>query len=116
MTIWYVQPANLQESEQARELLGDDYGGMQASVILVDAAPGQGPSLHKHAYAELFFVIDGEATFTDGMEKRVVRGGELVIVSPDQPHGFVNSGSGRLRQIDVHLNSRFVTEWLDVHS
>ncbi len=80
----------------------------------MDAEPGHGPSLHKHAYAELFFVIDGQATFTDGAEERVVRGGEVVIVSPAQPHAFVNSGTGRLRQIDVHLNTRFVTEWLDV--
>jgi mannose-6-phosphate isomerase-like protein (cupin superfamily) len=114
VTIWFVQPANLQESELARELVGDDHGGIPASVILVDAVPGHGPRLHKHAYAELFFVIDGEATFTDGAKERVVPAGEVVIVSPDQLHGFVNSGTGRLRQIDVHLNSRFVTEWLDV--
>jgi hypothetical protein len=65
MTIWFIQPADLQESEPAREFVGDDYGGIPASVILVDAEPGRGPSLHKHAYAKLFFVIDGEATFTD---------------------------------------------------
>jgi hypothetical protein len=29
------------------------------------------------------------------------------------PHRFVNSGSGRLRQIDIHLNPRYATEWLD---
>jgi mannose-6-phosphate isomerase-like protein (cupin superfamily) len=113
MTIWYIQLGDLQENNLARELIGDDYGGIPASVIFVDAEPGRGPSLHKHAYAELFFVIDGEATFTDRVDERVIRGGELVIVSPDQPHAFVNSGAGRLRQIDVHLNSRFVTEWPD---
>jgi mannose-6-phosphate isomerase-like protein (cupin superfamily) len=111
--IWFVQQADMQESDLARELVGDDYGGIPASVILVDAEPGRGPSLHKHPYAELFFVIDGEATFTDGAEERVVQGGQVVIVSPDQPHAFVNSGAERLRQVDVHLNSRFVTEWLD---
>ena len=113
MSIWFVRPGELRESELARELVGDDYGGIPASVIFVDAEPGRGPSLHKHGYAELFFVIEGQATFTDGVEQRVVGGGEVVIVSPDQPHAFVNSGPGRLRQIDVHLNSRFVTEWLD---
>jgi mannose-6-phosphate isomerase-like protein (cupin superfamily) len=113
MTIWFIQPADLQETTLARELVGDDYGGIPACVILVDADPGLRPRLHKHPYAELFFVIEGEATFTDGVDERVVRGGEVVIVSPDQPHGFVNSGAGRLRQIDVHLNSRFVTEWLE---
>ena len=108
-----MRPAELPASELARELVGDEYGGLPASVIFVDAEPGQGPSLHKHAYAELFFVIEGQATFTDGVEERVVRGGEVVIVSPGQPHAFVNSGTGRLRQIDVHLASRFATEWLD---
>ena len=113
MSIWFVRPEELRESELARELVGDEYGGIPASVIFVDAEPGRGPRLHKHAYAELFFVLDGEATFTDGAEERVVRGGEVVIVSPDQPHRFFNSGTRRLRQIDVHLSSRFVTEWLD---
>lgn len=110
--IWHLRRDDLEASDFSRELVGDDYGGIPASVILVDAAPGQGPSLHKHAYAELFFVLEGEATFTDGTDELVVGGGELVIVGPDQPHGFVNSGTGRLRQIDVHLSSHFVTEWL----
>jgi hypothetical protein len=29
------------------------------------------------------------------------------------PHKFVNSGDGRLRQIDIHANATFVTEWLE---
>ena len=114
MSIWFTRPGDPRKGKFARNLVGDDYGGIPASVIFVDAEPGQGPSLHKHSYAELFFVIDGEATFTDGVEERVVGGGEVVIVSPDQPHAFVNSGAGRLRQIDVHLSPRFATEWLDV--
>lgn len=113
MSVWFVRPADLADGESARELIGDDYGGIPASVIFVDAEPGTGPRLHKHAYAELFFVVEGEATFTDGVEEHVVRGGAAVIVSADQPHAFVNSGAGRLRQIDVHLNPRFVTEWLE---
>ena len=39
-------------------------------------------------------------------------GGEL-IVQPGGPHKFVNSGSERLRQIDIHASDRFVTEWLE---
>ena len=85
-------------------------------MILVDAAPGQGPSLHKHAYAEFFFVIDGEATFTDGMEKPVVRAARPSSSRLTSPTGSSTLGSGRLRQIDVLLSSRLVTEWLDVLS
>jgi mannose-6-phosphate isomerase-like protein (cupin superfamily) len=112
VSITFLRQADLPASGHTRELVGDDHGGIPASVIFVSAGPGEGPSLHKHAYAELFFVLDGQATFTDGVEDRVVREGEVVIVSSDQPHAFVNSGPTRLRQIDVHLNARFVTDWL----
>ena len=74
----------VQASTFSRELVGDDYGGIPASVIVVDAAPRQGPRLHKHAYAELFFVLEGEATFTDGTREHLVRGGEIVIVGRDK--------------------------------
>ncbi len=95
------------------ELVGDDYGGLPACVIFVDLEPGEGPGLHKHPYAELFFVLEGESTFTDGSETRIVRAGEAVITEAHQPHTFVNSGQDPLRQIDVHLSSRFQTEWLE---
>ena len=113
MSVWFVNQGELAESPYARELVGDDYGGTQASVIFVSARPGEGPGLHKHAYAELFFVIEGEATFRDGAGERVLRAGDAVIVSAGQPHAFFNSGKGLLRQIDVHLSPRFVTEWLE---
>lgn len=113
MSIRFIGPGEGTETEIGYELIGDDYGGIPASVILVDAPPGRGPRLHRHAYAELFFVVEGEATFSDGRDERVVRAGETVIVPPDQPHAFVNSGQERLRQIDVHLSPHFLTEWLE---
>ncbi len=76
-------------------------------------SPGRGPRLHRHPYGELFFVLEGEATFFDGAKHHVVGPGGVVLVPPRQPHAFRSSGSSRLRQIDVHLSSRFVTEWLE---
>jgi mannose-6-phosphate isomerase-like protein (cupin superfamily) len=93
------------------ELVGEEHG-IPVCVIFVDAEPGQGPSLHRHAYAELFLILEGRATFTDGERERIVSAGETVVVPADEPHAFVNSGTGTLRQIDVHLSPRFVTEWL----
>jgi len=26
---------------------------------------------------------------------------------------FINSGEGKLRQVDIHLSKRFITEWLE---
>ena len=101
----------LDAGEFSRELEGEQLG-VPASVIFVDAAPGEGPSLHVHSYAELFFVLEGEATFGDGESEQVVGAGSVVVVAPNQPHTFVNRGPARLRQIDVHLNGRFETRLL----
>ncbi|HEX6789355.1 MAG TPA: cupin domain-containing protein [Gaiellaceae bacterium] len=57
------------------------------------------------------FVLEGEATVTDGSNECTVGAG-AVVVPPDHPHGFVNSGAGRLKQIDVHLSPRFETRRL----
>ncbi|MGH2971748.1 MAG: cupin domain-containing protein [Gaiellaceae bacterium] len=93
------------------ETTGDELGA-GVSIIVVDVGPGEGPELHRHSYREVFVVLEGEATFTFGNEQRVVRGGEIVVAPAGVPHRFVNSGSGRLRQVDVHEHPRFDTEWL----
>lgn len=112
MSIHFLKQSDLPASNFSRELVGNEFGGIPACVIFVDAEPGRGPSLHKHPYAELFFVLEGEGTFSDGESERVVGPGDVVIVPPDEPHAFVNTGTDRLRQIDVHLGPRFETVWL----
>jgi quercetin dioxygenase-like cupin family protein len=88
-------------------------GDTPACVIYVDAAPGDRVRLHRHPYAELFFVLDGTATFEDGDGTIEVNAGAFVVVSPGQPHGFSNRTDHPLRQIDVHLSGAFDTEWLE---
>ena len=94
------------------EATGDEIGA-GVSVIVVDSEPGDGPRLHRHPYEEVFVVLEGEATFTLGDQQRVVRGGEIVVAPAGVPHRFVNSGAGRLRQVDIHPRPRFETEWLE---
>ena len=96
----------------ARELVGADHGGTGICAIFVDAPPGGGPDLHKHPYEEVFIVLEGTAAFVAGDERAEVHGGDIVIVPPDTPHAFTNTGDGQLRQIDIHVNPTFVTEWL----
>lgn len=111
MSIQFLKQSELLASNFSRELVGADFGGVPACVIFVDAEPGRGPSLHKHPYAELFFLLEGEGTFSDGESERGP--GEVVIVPPETPHSFVNNGTERLRQIDVHLSATFQTDWLE---
>jgi quercetin dioxygenase-like cupin family protein len=106
-----LKVADLPFSNIAHEFVGADHGGVGVCVIIVEAAPGRGPSLHTHPYEEILVVLEGEATLLpeDG---RVARAGDVVIVRPGEPHGFVNSGEGRLKQIDIHVSPGFSTEWL----
>jgi len=95
-----------------RELVGADHGGAGVCVIFVDQPPGGGPAQHRHPYEEVFITLEGEATFLVNGEEIVAGPNEVVIVPPDTPHGFTNSGQDRLRQINIHVSSRFSTEWL----
>ena len=58
-------------------------------------------------------VQEGTALFTAGDDVVEAHGGQVVVVPAGVPHKFVNAGTGRLRQIDVHPSERFVTEWLE---
>jgi mannose-6-phosphate isomerase-like protein (cupin superfamily) len=82
------------------------------SCILVDAPPGTGPALHRHAYAEVFVVQEGQARFRAGEETLEVSGGHIVVVPGGTPHGFTNCGSGPLRMVNIHAAGNIVTEWL----
>jgi quercetin dioxygenase-like cupin family protein len=99
-------------SNIAHELVGVDHGA-SVTLVLVDAPPGSGPRLHSHPYEEILIVQEGEATFRLGLAERIVRAGEIVILSPGKPHAFTNTGPGRLRQIDIHVSPRFHTDWLE---
>ena len=96
------------------EFEGLRYGETGVSFIWVDMAPGGGVRLHKHPYQEIFIIHEGVATFTVGAAAEVeARAGQIVIAPAGTPHKFRNSGEQRLRQVDIHVSSQFVTEWLE---
>lgn len=113
MAITVVRQAELPEDVISHDFVGEKHGGVGACVIFVEAPPGTGPKLHRHPYVELLIVIEGTAMFRDGQSDRPVRVGEMAVVDAHQAHGFTNAGEGVLRQIDVHLSPRFITEWLE---
>jgi mannose-6-phosphate isomerase-like protein (cupin superfamily) len=112
MSLQVISQDQLPLSNIARELVGDDHGGIGVCIIFVDAPPGGGPGLHKHPYEEVFIVQEGEATFIAGDEERRAKAGEIVVIPAETPHAFTNDGHGPLRQIDIHVSPHFATEWL----
>ena len=99
--------------DEANEVQGHNHNAT-VSIIVIDAPPGSGPKLHRHPYEEVFVIQQGSVTFTAGDETIEARGGQVVVVPAGVAHKFTNSGTGRLRQVDMHASERFVTEWLEV--
>ena len=106
-----IKQDQLPWSAIAHELVGADHG-LEITILFVDAEPGRGPALHRHPYAEVFIIQEGEATFTVGAEQLDARAGDILVAHANEPHSFVNSGAGQLRQVDIHLSPSFSTEWL----
>jgi mannose-6-phosphate isomerase-like protein (cupin superfamily) len=95
------------------EFQGYQYDDTNVSFIIVEAQPGEGVKLHSHPYKEVFIVQEGQATYTVGDSIIEVTAGQIVIGPADVPHKFVNSGTGTLRQVDIHVSPRFITTWYD---
>src|SRR2546428_392164 len=51
-------------------------------------------------------------TFTVGYSTLDVHAPRTLIVPATVAHAFVNSGETRLKQVDIHLSPKFITEWL----
>jgi mannose-6-phosphate isomerase-like protein (cupin superfamily) len=83
------------------------------SFIWVEAQPGEGPRLHRHAYDEVFVVLEGTARFRVGDEEIVATSGDILVGPANVPHAFVNAGPGVLRQMDLHVTDHILTEWLE---
>ena len=96
----------LPHSTIAHKFEGYRYGDVNVSFFLVDNPPGSGAGLHKHPYEEIFVVQEGDATFTVGDDRIEASGGQIVVVPAGVPHKFINSGTGPLRQVDIHPSER----------
>jgi quercetin dioxygenase-like cupin family protein len=91
----------------SHEFIGETQGA-PFSAYIVTAKPGQGPPLHTHPYVEVAFTTEGRATITVGGETREVKAGSIVVIPPNTPHRFVNSGDTVLHQVDIHASPRFI--------
>jgi mannose-6-phosphate isomerase-like protein (cupin superfamily) len=90
----------------AHRFEGHRYGDVDVSFFLVDSPPGGGAVLHTHPYEEIFVTLEGNATFTVGDDTIEVSAGQIVVAPAGVPHKFVNSGSGPLKQVDIHPSGR----------
>ena len=102
-----IRKADLSLIGNSYNFAGADHGDLAVSVYLVEAEPGRGAPLHTHEYDELAIVQEGRSRFVIGSEIREAVTGDLLVVKAGTPHGFVNIGTGVLKQTDIHLSPRF---------
>jgi mannose-6-phosphate isomerase-like protein (cupin superfamily) len=108
-----IDKQELPHGGSAYRFEGYSYGDTNVSFFLSETLPGRGPVLHKHPYAEVFVVQEGDLTFTVGDASVEATGGQIVVAPAGVPHKFVNSGTGQARHIDIHTSRRMTTEWLE---
>jgi mannose-6-phosphate isomerase-like protein (cupin superfamily) len=80
---------------------GGPYGG-EVSVFLVNNVPGAGPALHKHPYSETWIVRKGLARLTADGHDLEAGPGDIVVVTAETPHKFINIGTERLEILCIH--------------
>ena len=87
--------------------------GSDVSFFVVDAAPGDGPALHRHPYSETFAVQAGRARFEVGGRPVEAVAGDVLVVAPGTAHAFRALGPERLQMVAIHAASRIETTWLE---
>ena len=113
MPFTILNRADLPHDNSTFDFEGQRYDNTDVSFIWVNMPPGESVRLHKHAYKEIFIILEGAATYTIDSTTLTVEAGHIVIVPADTPHKFVNSGGTRLKQIDIHVSKHILTQWLE---
>jgi mannose-6-phosphate isomerase-like protein (cupin superfamily) len=107
-----IDVSTLPGGQSSPTFVGADHGNIPVSFFLIRFAPGVGPELHRHPYAEIFVIEAGEATFQVDNAEMVAGAGQIVIAPAGSPHRFTNTGTAELRLTAIHPVARFNTEWL----
>jgi mannose-6-phosphate isomerase-like protein (cupin superfamily) len=84
--------------------------GAGVSFFLGNLAPGKGPGLHQHPYAETCIVLSGRAAMVVDGKELVAGAGDVVVIGPATPHRFTAIGDKRLDMVCVHASDRFIIE------
>ncbi len=92
---------------------GAEQGDVGISMFFVEAPPGRGAPLHIHEYDEIVLLQEGRSRFVIGDVIREAGPGDILVIKAGTPHGFVNAGSGVLKQIDIHMSPGFQQELVD---
>ena len=97
-----LQDLRFNESTTAFLFEGEKRAGTGTSMFVVRTPPGGSVELHTHPYAETFLLLEGEGRWTAGDAVVDLRPETILVVPPETPHGFRNTGATPLLVVSVH--------------
>jgi mannose-6-phosphate isomerase-like protein (cupin superfamily) len=81
---------------------GQPRAGVGISVFVVRTPPGKAVDIHVHPYSETFVLLEGSGRWTAGDDVVELGPNQMLVVPPETPHGFRNTGEGSLLVVSVH--------------
>ena len=103
---------DMQFSPTAALFEGQERAGVGISVFVVRTPPGKGVGLHVHPYSETFVLLEGHGRWTAGEDAVDLHPNQMLVVPPQTPHGFVNTGEEPLLVVSVHESGRLEQTFL----
>jgi len=88
---------------------GDRTPSDSLTMGVAELAPGasEGPRLHRHAQAEIYYILEGQGVVTIDGEVHSVDAGSTVFIPGNAEHGVRNIGSGVMRLLYVFAADSF---------
>jgi mannose-6-phosphate isomerase-like protein (cupin superfamily) len=81
---------------------GRPRAGTATTVFVVRTPPGGSVELHVHPYAETFVLLEGSGRWTAGDDVLELGANHVLVVPPETPHGFRNTGGEPLLLVSIH--------------
>ena len=86
--------------------------GVGISVFVTRTPPGASVELHVHPYPETFVLLEGSGRWTAGDQVVELRANQILVVPPETPHGFRNTGDQPLLVVSIHESGTLETTFL----
>jgi mannose-6-phosphate isomerase-like protein (cupin superfamily) len=81
---------------------GGPNAGSGTTVFVVRTEPGRWVDLHVHPYTETFVLLEGSGRWTAGGGVVELHANQVLVVPPETPHGFRNTGDGPMLLVSAH--------------
>jgi mannose-6-phosphate isomerase-like protein (cupin superfamily) len=105
--------ADLKISPTASLFEGAKLAGVDVSFFVTRTPPGRRVGLHVHPYHEVFVLLEGQALYTRGDETIEAGPDTVIVIPPETPHGFENTGDTPLVQLGIHERGTMQQTWLE---